>query len=223
MASSLVYRLSDEDIRRLTAHDAGLSSEITDEMAIPTYTHRFPLIRWLMWRRYAYIAEMARLREDMAVLEFGCGIGVFLPTLSNRTERVYAIDLFPVYAQRLSEEQDLGVVFIDDLSELADHTLDIVVAADVLEHIEDPGAYFETFRKKLKQGGRLIISGPTENVIYKMGRFVAGFGDKGAYHLTDILKLKDAALKKGFVLRQHRSLPFKIPPFLFKIYAFENT
>jgi SAM-dependent methyltransferase len=207
--------LTSRDVPRIRAYDK-------DEMAIPSYLHRNPLIRWLMWKRYELIADLANLSKDVTALEFGCGIGVFLPELDRRCTKVYALDRFPEYAKSLSAQLDLHVTFVDQLADVPAHSLDRIIAADVLEHIEELNPYLTLFLEKLKPAtGRLIVSGPTENPLYKMGRLAAGFWGKGDYHVTNINKLIVEIEKGGFALVQMRTLPFRCPPHLFKVCEFQ--
>ncbi len=200
----------------------GISSDDRDEMAFPSYLHSNPLIRWLMWRRYEVIARIADAGPDTSVLEFGCGSGVFLPELCARGATVYAIDLLPVYAQRLVESRKLAVNFVQDLSNLADGSVDIIVAADVLEHITDLQPYLEQFVTKLAANGRLIVSGPTESWLYRLGRIAAGFAGKGDYHHTNIDHLILAIKNHGFQVESIRQLPFPLLPPLFKVIEFRR-
>ena len=199
-----------------------ISDHDRDEMAIPSYLHSNPLIRWLMWRRYDTIATMLTPSKDKTALEFGCGIGLFLPHLSRHYGTIYAVDLFPQYAQCLAARKQIAVTFIDSVDNLHDEYLDVIVAADVLEHIEDLENYLSVFKRKLKIGGQFVVSGPTENLIYKAGRILAGFGDKGDYHHTNIDKLILAIKAAGFKQADVKSLPFGIEPSLFKICHFTN-
>jgi hypothetical protein len=43
----------------------------------------------------------------------------------------------------------------------------------------------------LKQGGQLIVSGPTENILYRIGRKIAGPEYSGAYHERGIAEIKN--------------------------------
>jgi SAM-dependent methyltransferase len=211
-----------ELIARLgAAHIPGLSDHDRDEMAVPSYTHRNPLIRWLMWRRYEVIASFLEAGAD-AALEFGCGMGLFLPTLAATHPCVWAIDLFPGYAQQLAAELRLPIRFAPDLGAVPDGSLDHVVAADVMEHLDDPGEVAHAFRSKLKPSGRLIVSGPTENAAYKLGRVLAGFAGKGDYHHTDIARL-DRIIEGAGLRRVRRAvLPFRWAPPLFVVLAYER-
>lgn len=212
------------EIRDITTSTlAGMSDHDRDEMAIPSYLHTNPLIRWLMWRRYEAIARYLDGLDGNTVFEFGCGLGLFLPELHTRFQRVFATDLFPDYARTLCERRGLGTQFVPNLGAVPDASLDALVAADVLEHLRDLPAYLAEFALKLKPGGRLIISGPTENRLYRLGRVIAGFAGKGDYHHTNIDRLIADITQHGFSPLRTRRLPFRFAPALFKITEFANA
>ena len=196
-----------------------------DEMAIPTYLHKNFLIKWLFWKRLWYICELAKLENINDVLDFGCGIGVLLPTLCFKVKgTVHAIDLYPQFAEKLATERNLKVKFhASDMQfrDIADNSLDLIIAADSLEHIVNPEEYLKLFQRKLVKDGRLILSGPTENIMYRLGRIIAGFGNKGHYHHTNIDDLSNTIQKVGFNLVHSKYLPFQCPPYLFKVLEFK--
>jgi SAM-dependent methyltransferase len=213
-------RLNASEIRSLVSSEPpGTPPEILDGMAVPSYPHRNPLIRWLMWRRYEIIAELAGFSSDMTVLEFGCGVGLFLPELAATCGRVMACDLHPQHAMRLCSQLGLGVEFVADVSVIQPRSLDAVVAADVLEHVSDLPSLLSLLSGRLKESGRLIISGPTETTLYRLGRRLAGFGNKGAYHLRNIDDIVATALESGYELTAAREIPGPLLP-LFMILAF---
>ena len=219
-----IERSSLAEIRAATAIAIeNISEHDRDEMAIPSYLHANPLIRWLMWRRYDTIAAMLRGGPEKTALEFGCGVGLFLPHLCNHYGGVYAVDLFPQYAKGLTTNKGIAPQFVNTVDALDDSSLDAIIAADVLEHIEDLEQYITLFKQKLKTGGQFIVSGPTENFVYKLGRIVAGFGDKGDYHHTNIDNLIDEISAGGFEPNEMKTLPFSLAPSLFKICHFSNT
>lgn len=219
----MLLRLSQEELKKIVLMPvAGITDHDRDEMAIPSYLHANPLIRWLMWKRYQKIAELASLHKSMSVLEFGCGIGLFLPTLVNLCAKVYAMDLFPDYAQRLAETFHLKVDFIKDMAAATEVHVDCIIAADVLEHLDDPSSYLVQFREMLKPDGKLIVSGPTENLLYRVGRLIAGFSGKGDYHHTNIDLLVPLIVSAGFEPTSCIRLPFCFPPALFKICSFRR-
>lgn len=219
----MFIKLPKTEIKDIISSVESLSENIKDEMAIPSYMHKNPLINYLMWKRYQVIYNLISPINNKFICEFGCGIGLFLPTISRESSNIYAIDIYPYYAKKLSEKHKLNVNFIDSIDKVEDRALDIIIAADVMEHLKKPEDYIVKFYNKLRQNGKLIISGPTENIIYKLGRIVAGFGDKGDYHNTNINRLKNLILSYKFRLEEVKNLPFFIPPHLFKILRFEKV
>jgi len=199
----------------------GINSSIKDGMAIPSYNHKNPLIRWLMWKRYEMIFKIANLDNTKVVYEFGCGIGLFLPTLFKYSKKVYATDIYPQFAKKLSHDYNLDISFVDSIEQI-NEDLDIIICADVLEHIQDIKPIILKWHKKLKKDGKLIISGPTENFLYKIGRFIAGFSGKGDYHVHNIKDILETIKSNGYILKTQKSLPTKLLE-LFRILGFTKA
>jgi 2-polyprenyl-3-methyl-5-hydroxy-6-metoxy-1,4-benzoquinol methylase len=221
----MVVRVNREVIKEVVSTEfPEISSSVRDEMAIPTYLHSNPLIRWLFWKRHDVIAEFATIDSEDTVLDFGCGVGAFLPTLCHLAGKVYATDLFPHYAKMLTQQLGLKVEFIKTLSALPNTSLDVIIAADVLEHLQDATELLGIFAAKLRPKGRLVISGPTENSMYKLGRRIAGFGQKGDYHHTNIYELTALIETNGYQAVKSTTLPFRLPflPCLFMVAVCEK-
>ena len=199
--------------------------ESRDAMAAPSYLHPNPLVRWLFWTRLDVVADFLSERgaRYASGLDFGCGIGVQLPTLSAMTDLVYATDLVLAPGRHVAYRLALGnVTFVeaDRLSSLP--PLDYIVATDVLEHVQDLEAVVRGFGDALKPGGALVVSGPTENALYKIGRMLAGFGGKGGYHQTDIFRVHETITRDRarFDVVAHRVLPLPHIVDAFHIYAY---
>jgi SAM-dependent methyltransferase len=193
-----------------------------DEMAVPTYMHANPLARWLFWRRHRTILGLARIQPDETALDFGTGTGALLPSLCAATRQVWATDLHDALARRLVARRGLSVKFFVSAqldAAIADGALDVTIAADVLEHIEAPqlSELLRLFRRKLSPGGRLVVSLPTENALYKLGRIVAGYAGKGHYHRTTLQSFLEASTRAGFAREAARALPAPGPGCLFSI------
>ena len=195
------------------------------EMAIPSYLNKNPFVRAMFWRRYDAVYRLSKLKPNMTVCEFGCGIGVFLPTLAAEVKQVYAIDLYPQYAQELTKRQGLkNITFIKDLSHVPDHSLDLMIAVEVMEHLDDPAGFTRIFTKKLKPTGRLVMSGPTESWVYKLGRFIVGYNKYHDYHEHNVYQLIDIIAKNGFMVNQTLRFPYPLfPLFLICTYGVKNN
>jgi SAM-dependent methyltransferase len=213
----------DDAVLRAAALSAPRESR--DEMAGPSYLHPNPLVRWLFWKRLDVVAGFLSAHgvRHASGLDFGCGIGVQLPTLSATTDLVYATDLVMAPGRYVASRLGLrNVAFVEPnrLSSLP--PLDYVVSTDVLEHVRDLEATVRRFGEALRPGGMLVVSGPTENAFYRIGRTVAGFGRTGKYHQTDITGVHDAVARDraGFRVVAHRVLPLPRVVEAFHIYAY---
>jgi len=197
-------------------HSPELKDIVSDadqaEMAIPSYLNKNPFIRALFWRRYDVVYRLADLKSNMTVCEFGCGIGAFLPTLSAETEKVYAVDLFPQYAQALARRLVFDATFAKDMSQIPDGSLDLIIAVEVMEHLNDPEGYTHRFAEKLKPDGRLIMSGPTESWLYKLGRFLVGYNKYHDYHEYNVYQLRRIIAENGFALQETIRYPSPLLP-----------
>lgn len=201
----------------------GYSDSIVDEMAVPSYTHWNPLIKWLMWKRLAVVQDLCgNLRIGVAV-DYGTGTGIMLAFLSQIANRVVAFDKFIAPASRLCELQNLHNVELKDVDTLPvplpDENVDLILCLDVLEHIQVLQETVKELVRVLKPKGRLVVSGPSENPIYKLGRLLAGFQKRATYHRWNIDDV-NKALKTHLSLIQQKTLLG--PVHLFDISVFQK-
>jgi len=208
-----------EHLRAVLAEgSADLPQDVLDEMAVPSYLRGNALSRFVFWRKLRWVARFAAAAAGEAALDFGCGAGVLLPALSRQFAKVYATDLRLDIARRMTERMSLSnVTFIEpaELAGLGSDILDVVVAANVLEHVPDPPATLRRFGELLSPEGRLIISGPTENVLYRFGRRIIGFS--GEYHHRDIQDILSDVREAGFRIARRRRWPAPGPFCLYVI------
>lgn len=203
-----------------------LSAYATAESAVPSYTHWNPAIRWLMFRRLELIREMALKelaarvgRGPLAAIDFGCGIGMMIPALASSVRTFYVCDeqLAPARATA-ARFAATNVVFVPPEqigSQIASASVDVVIAADVLEHVDDLSSTIEALRRALRPGGVLIVSGPTESWAYRCGRRIVGFS--GDYHVRSIFEVETEIQDAGFTRECLRKLPWAVAPTLFRI------
>jgi 2-polyprenyl-3-methyl-5-hydroxy-6-metoxy-1,4-benzoquinol methylase len=194
-----------------------------DEAGFPAYSHQNPLINWLFWQRLH--KAMNYIETDAPydhVLDFGCGSGVMLPFLCGISNRVTAMDIDLVPFERVSRQRafpanlevhDAREVTLQDLPKAY---FDIIVATDVLEHVDDLSGMLADMKALLKPGGQIIISGPTENIFYKIGRALAGSEYSGDYHERGIIEVRDLLAEQLQVIHI-ATLYWPVP--LFEIFA----
>ena len=195
---------------------AALAAEDRDEMAIPSYLHRNPAMRWMAWRRVEVLADLLRTCAERGgrvgtILDYGCGSGVLLGEASARADRVYGVDLVLDAAELLVQAWDLDRVQLVPASQAAerlpDRAMDVILAAEVLEHVEPVEDALALLRDKLAEGGRLLVSLPTESRLYRLGRRLAGF--HGHYHHANAASIDEAIRRFGF--RRTRLIRVPLP------------
>jgi 2-polyprenyl-3-methyl-5-hydroxy-6-metoxy-1,4-benzoquinol methylase len=194
-----------------------------DEAGFPAYSHPNPLINWLFWQRLhtamKYIEEHAPYEH---VLDFGCGSGVMLAFLAQRSQHVTAMDIDLVPLDRVKKyiplEQNVLVLDANQvpISQLTSKSFHLINALDVLEHVDDLPRTLADLLNLLKPGGRLVVSGPTENILYQIGRRLAGPEYSGDYHERGIGVIKRELARLADV-RQIATLYWPIP--LFEIFV----
>ena len=101
---------------------------------------------------------------DVRVLELGTATGYMSKTLRDRGCSVVGIEIDPDMAASAEQFCDRMVVgdldSLDFESELAGEEFDVIVAADVLEHLKDPLAVLLGLRRFLRPGGFFVLSVP---------------------------------------------------------------
>jgi ubiquinone/menaquinone biosynthesis C-methylase UbiE len=151
------------------------------------YTARNPAIRWLTER---WVANLDRVFGQLSrdgggppahALEVGCGEGVIAERLHRRFGEVVALDL-PDAGLRADWRGHPGPRFLHASAHelpFADDRFDVVVAAEVLEHLPDP----VTGLAEMARVGRrhLVLSVPREPVFRSCnlvaGRYVRDLGN----------------------------------------------
>lgn len=190
-----------------------------DEVALPSYTHANPFMSWLFWRRVDVALSMAGDLRGASVLDFGCGGGVTFRYLSGQNCRISGCDS---HSYQLAEEvcRRFGIAaeIYRDITDIKDRSFDYILALDVLEHVDALDVYIDRFLDLSHQGSEVIISGPTENLLYKLGRRLAGFS--GHYHVRNIYDIERRFMGKPLTCRAARSLYFPAP--LFRVSAWRR-
>ena len=211
------YRSAIRDVLREAEHGR------LDEAAFPAYSHPNPLINWLFWQRLRtamnYIEKQAPYEK---VLDFGCGSGVMLSFLSKHSQRVTAMDIDLVPLDRVKKYIPLAenIQVLDanhvSISQMTPKSLDLINALDVLEHVDDLRGTLSDLLNLLTPGGLLVVSGPTENIFYRIGRKLAGREYSGEYHERGIAEIK-RELNRLARVEQIATLYWPVP--LFEVFV----
>jgi len=116
-------------------------------------------------RRNDVIVQEAGSRTG-AVLDLGCGVGDLSYLLAKSADRVVASDISSENVRRASgnlAQADIGAAVVQSEGEhlpFPDRTFDLVVVADVIEHVASIAATLEEVQRVLRPGGRMICATP---------------------------------------------------------------
>lgn len=154
------------------------------------------------------------------VLEFGAGSGAMSQRLTDLGFVVTASDLFPESFKATGATfvaADLNGAFSDQWPE----GFDVVVALEILEHLENPRQVLRHMRRLLPKGGTLVLSTPnianpvSQALFLRMGQFQwfrdIDYHEQG--HITPLSPwmLEKALQEAGFAIRHERAVssPFR--------------
>ncbi|MEW6076552.1 MAG: class I SAM-dependent methyltransferase [Thermodesulfobacteriota bacterium] len=133
------------------------------------YTSRNPTRKWLHTSRLQWLIDTAgRYFPPGAkgpVIDIGTGCGILLPALSRHFESVIALDLETEFLKQVKtgfKENKAMQWLAGDARFLPirDNVADLVVCAEVLEHIDSGLVCLKEIYRVLKPGGILLLSTP---------------------------------------------------------------
>ncbi len=145
------------------------------------YSALNPFRSWYARRRLYHILDLTDLcLERNRAVDFGCGAGYFLPSLSLIFSSVCGLELKAEWNERLktnveyfskSGYTNVSYQLVEvgrEFSAFEDESIDFISAADILEHFTSAqlAKFMSESYRILKKGGILAVSLPSENWIY---------------------------------------------------------
>lgn len=125
---------------------------------------------WFRGRRTVYFGLLRHLlagERPARVLDLGCGMGGFLPGLSEIGERVFPADVSVESLAHCAERGFTAGAVVDGYAlPYADASFDLVCLFDTVEHIPDDLAVMREVRRVLRPGGRAFLSVPAYPFLY---------------------------------------------------------
>lgn len=180
------------------------------DVAPRVYVDKNPLVKKVFWKRLEVLLALSKTKKVDKVLDFGGGNGILIPSLSKKYKEVYCVDLKTEMGRDLCDRENIkNVVFKkgDILTqEMPNNSFDTIIAADVLEHIENPEDILERLFELLKNGGEILVSSPTENLFYRFSRLIFGY-NKPHDHFHSA-KYIDEKLNRKFRMTHRKYFPF---------------
>lgn len=197
-----------------TQFDVRAEFETIEESCVPSYVHRNVFAAWAAWSRLNTAARLyARHAPDGPILDFGSATGEIRQVLDARGD-YHFVEENEVLVEALM--RNIPDARRERLESLGEGRFAAVFALDSLEHNDDIAPLLSAFARALRPGGVFILSGPTENLLYKVGRALAGFD--GHYHVQTIYDI-EGQVAQGFRRLARTLAPVGVP--LFAISAWQ--
>jgi 2-polyprenyl-6-hydroxyphenyl methylase / 3-demethylubiquinone-9 3-methyltransferase len=128
---------------------------------------RFEILHWLAEARGALVPRAAR--PGAVLVDAGCGGGLLAPHVRRLGYRHVGVDL---RRPGLEQSAGRGVTAVGgDVTALplADHCADVVVAGEILEHVDDLAGTVAELCRVLRPGGLVVLDTVNDTAL---GRFI---------------------------------------------------
>lgn len=156
---------------------------------------------WFRGRRAIFFdlldQELGGPRQDLRILEVGCGPGGMLSPLS-RYGTVHGLDI-ALDALRYCRHRGFPHMALGSGTQLpfADASFDLVALFDTIEHIQDDQGVLAEVRRILKPGGAVVVSVPAYQFLYSQNdRLVHHQRRYTRAHLDRLLRAERFAPRK---------------------------
>jgi len=126
-----------------------------------------------------------RYKREGKILDIGCATGDFLKTARDKGWDVYGVEASKIAVEIAKEKYGLDVINQNfEEAGFENNFFDVIVAGDILEHVDDPKGFLLKIHKILKPGGILCIAVPDfDGFHYQAGVLISRFNHKNYFVL----------------------------------------
>ena len=139
--------------------DAGYVRHLFDQFSAD-YDSR--MIGQLAYAAPQILGDLADLvmpgREDLAILDLGCGTGLAGLVFKSRAARLDGVDLSPAMVEKARERGIYDVLTVGDIETALTGTYDLVLAADTLVYLGDLEPLFRAVAAHLSEDGYFLFT-----------------------------------------------------------------
>jgi len=162
---------------------------------------------------HSAILELLRTMPPSKVLDLGCSGGLFAERARAMGHTVTGVDYIEIEGVRERTDRFLVADLNNGLPDDVGDGYDLVVAADVIEHLSRPERVLEEIQTVLRPGGELLLSVPNIGHWYSRARVAIGAFDydrRGILDETHLRFFSRASLRRtvrdaGYDLLELRS------------------
>ncbi len=159
---------------------------------MPELSNLEDLIEYLKTYRgydYSNSFSMIDLIKDKYVAEMGCGHGYISAAISCEVKELDGFDVDEIAIKKAKDLRDkysirnLNFFLFDGYNtNKPTNSYDVVISADVLEHVPDPKKYLNECYRVLRDNGLLILTTPNGLIAKKNERIIKSHSP---YHITE--------------------------------------
>jgi SAM-dependent methyltransferase len=127
-------------------------------------------------KRFSFVEKIISSASPATILDIGCGSGTYLTyPIAKCFPEVHVVgvdsdELSISFAQKSYPLPNLEFKLLDVLRE--DAKFDLIIASEVIEHVEDPMGFLANLRSRLNPGGLLILTLPNGYGPFEIMTFV---------------------------------------------------
>lgn len=112
------------------------------------------------------LLKIKKTKENLKVLDVGCGLGYLTYALKSEQYDVYGIDISKEAIN--NAKKHFGNYFISqDIFEYAKNnknSFDVIILTELIEHLENPIDFLKTSLNLLNKNGKIIITTPNRSI-----------------------------------------------------------
>lgn len=114
------------------------------------------------------LMKALNIKKDNVVLDVGCGAGIFSAAMSKKAKEVYGLDYSKtnINAVKKRYKHIQNIKFVKgDATKMPFKAgfFDVILATEIIEHIQDDNKFVKECCRVLKKGGRLVVTTPCTN------------------------------------------------------------
>ena len=125
---------------------------------------------WFVARRHMvyYLFNKCKIDKNKSILEIGCSGGPLMKKLEkDGYKNIYGIDISTKAIELAQMRGVKNVAVMDGTNPTFEpQSFDLIIASDVLEHIEDASNALKNWYNILKPGGKIIVFVPAFNFLW---------------------------------------------------------
>jgi len=179
--------------------------------------------------RFEYFSKKAPPLKGRKVLDIGCGGGLLSEEFAKKGAHVTGVDLSPVAieaAKKHAENSGLEINYMNcSLDEIEDRDFDIVLCAEMLEHVDDLPGMVAKSAERVRPGGYYFFETINKNaaawfLAIFMAENILKFVGRGTHNFERFIKpsrLAALLADNGITVKEVKGMTFSPLDWSFKI------